>query len=84
MTPVVSLADRAGPDSTFTILAEDQPEYMPLPALVFQDGKVLTEWTLTDEERSAIWRGENIRLWVWTFGETMQPVALEVTSEEKD
>lgn len=61
--------------------AKDQPEYTPLPALVYPDGKVLTEWTFTDEERAAIARGENVRLWVWTFGHPLQPVALEVTSE---
>jgi hypothetical protein len=63
------------------VIAKDQPEYIPLPALVFPDGKLVTEWTLTEEERTRLIRGENIRLWVWTFGQPLQPVMLEVTSE---
>lgn len=65
------------------VFAKDQPQYLPLPANLFPDGKVLTEWTFTEEERALIARGENIRLWIWTFGQPLQPVALEVTDERK-
>jgi hypothetical protein len=65
------------------VFAKDQAEYTPLPALVFPDGKVLTEWSFSEEERAAIARGENLRLWIWTFGRLLQPVALEVTDERK-
>jgi hypothetical protein len=65
------------------VFAKDQPEYIPLPALVFPDGKVLTEWAPSDTERAAIARGENIRLWIWPFGQPLQPVALDVTDEHK-
>jgi hypothetical protein len=61
--------------------AADQPEYAPLPALVFPDGSVLTEWTFTEEERTLIARGENLRLWIWPFGCPLQPVALVITDE---
>lgn len=64
-----------------TIFAKDQPEYQPLPALVFDDGRVLTEWSLSEEERAAIARGENLRLWIWTFGRPLQPIALQITDE---
>jgi hypothetical protein len=64
------------------VFAKDQPQYLPLPALVFEDGKILTEWTLTEEERQRLIRGEALRLWVWTFNQPLQPVMLEVTSEE--
>jgi hypothetical protein len=63
--------------------AKDQPEYLPLPALVYPDGVVLTEWRLTEDERQRIARGENLRLWIWTAGRPLQPVALEVTDERK-
>lgn len=65
------------------VFAKDQPEYLPLPALVFPDGRVLTEWRFSEEERAAIARGENLRLWVWTFGRPLQPVALTLTSEQE-
>lgn len=63
--------------------AQNQPEYHPLPALVYEDGKVLTEWSFTEEERGRIARGENLRLWIWTFGSPLQPVALEITNEHQ-
>lgn len=81
MDPVEQLAvDDTARAVTF---AKDQPEYSPLPALLYPDGKVLTEWTFTEEERQRIARGENLRLWIWTFGKALQPVALEITNEHQ-
>ena len=82
----------ADPEPTFIEIAKNQPEYRTLPALVYQDGKVLTEWRFTEEERAAIARGEDLRLWVWAHPQVcracgvvqpakLQPIALEVTSE---
>lgn len=65
------------------VFAKDQPEYDPLPALAYPDGKILTEWEFTDEERQKIARGENLRLWIWTFGKPLQPIALDITSEQQ-
>lgn len=62
------------------VFAKDQPGYEPLPALVFRNGKVLTEWSLTPEEREAIARGANLRLWIWKFNQPLQPVALQVAT----
>jgi hypothetical protein len=76
---VASLADEP---CTVALIAKDQPEYIPLPALVFPDGKIMTEWVLTEEERQRIADGENVRLWVWTFGHPLQPVCLMVTGGE--
>lgn len=73
------------------VFAKDQPEYIPLPARV--DGhEVVTEWTLTEKERQAILRGENVRLTIMVYptkceacgtvrGGRLQPVMLAVTSE---
>lgn len=80
--------------STAVTFAKDQPQYDPLPALVFQDGAVLTEWELSEEERAAILAGENIRLWIWLHphrcprcshvdAPRLQPVALALTDERK-
>lgn len=82
MDPVALPEYAADPEPRFVLIAKDQPEYTPLPALVFRDGKVLTEWTFTEAERQAIARGENLRLWIWTFGQPLQPISLEVTSEQ--
>lgn len=83
MQPVTSPHLAAEPDSRFVEIAKDQPEYQTLPAVVFRDGKVLTEWALTEVERAALVRGENIRLWIWACGQPLQPIALEVTSEDR-
>lgn len=77
------------PQASSVVFGANQPEYTPLPALVFADGRVLIEWTFTDEERAAIGRGENIKHWI-VRGQPrcdcgrpryFEPVLLEVTSE---
>jgi hypothetical protein len=65
----------------YVVIAKDQPEYVPLPALVHPDGRVVTEWEPTEEERAALVRGERVRLTTWTFGLPLQPVLLEITEE---
>lgn len=64
------------------VYAKDQPQYESLPARRTADGRVITEWMLTDEERWRISHGENIRLTVLTFNGPLQPVILAVTSEQ--
>jgi hypothetical protein len=82
------------PGSMLVVFAKDQPEYIPIPALTFPDGRVLTEWSFSEEERAAIVRGENLRLWIWLYppccavcgtigSPRLQPVALEITDERK-
>jgi hypothetical protein len=83
MTPIALPELAADPEPRFVEFAKNQPEYQALPALVFQDGRVMTEWALNDEEITRLRRGERLRLWVWTFGRALQPVALEVTSEDQ-
>lgn len=79
----VDLSALASADPQFCVIAQDQPQCTPLPALIYRDGKVLTEWRLTEEERDRIARGENIRLWIWPFGLPLQPILIEVTDEQK-
>jgi len=80
--------------TTAILIAKDQAEYRPLPALVFEDGRVLTEWQPSEDERLAIAQGENLRLWIWVFPHRcaccglveagkLQPVALDVMDEHK-
>lgn len=75
------------------IFARDQDDYESLPALVYPDGTVLTEWSFSEEERIQIARGENLRLWICkptyltcpTCGIAapchLQPIKLELTNE---
>jgi hypothetical protein len=83
MTPRALPELAADPEPRFVEFAKDQPQYQTLPALIYRDGVVMTEWVLTEDERLAILSGENIRLWISTFGKPLQPVHLEVTSEHQ-
>lgn len=66
------------------VYAKDQPEYLPLPVMRSVDGRVVSRWTLTDEEREAILAGADIFLTVHTFNVDIQhrfgllPVSLVV------
>lgn len=60
------------------IIAKDQPEYTPLPSVRTPDGRVITRWSPTVAERSAILRGEDLFLTILTFHTPLQPVLLTV------
>lgn len=55
------------------VLGKDQPEYLPLPAMVDKDGNMLTEWSFDEAERAAIARGEHLKISVMTFNKPFQP-----------
>lgn len=59
-------------------IAEDQPEYETLPALVTPDGKVLSQWTPDANELALLNAGVPLSLVVWTFGKPLQPVSVAV------
>ena len=55
------------------VFAEDQPEYLPLPAHKGPDGRVTTCWRLTLRERlQVLFKGE---MWLQqlSFGQPLQP-----------
>ena len=55
------------------VYAENQPEYLPLPAHKTDDGVVISCWSLSLRERlKLLFTG---RLWwsVWTFNHPLQP-----------
>lgn len=58
--------------------AENQPEYIPLPVLRCVDGRVISQWRLTDQEREKIAAGSDVFLTVHTFNYSLQPVMLTV------
>lgn len=76
MTPVEPKAPHAG--AQFVVYAKNQPEYVPLPAYVDREGLALTEWELSAEDLARLLNGGRVRLWVWTFGQPLQPVMLDV------
>ena len=61
-----------------TIIAKDQPPYLPLPAHLTENGQMVTCWHLSIRERlKVLWTG---RMWfsALTFNQPVQPVSLSV------
>lgn len=76
MEPSSPVIAGLGPEK---VIAENQAEYRPLPALFAFDGsKVLTRWTFTQEEREAIARGADLFIAQWVFRHGLQPMCPEV------
>lgn len=59
------------------IIAKDQPEYLPLPAIVLEDGTVITRWHFSLWERLRLLLFGDLWLSVLTFNHPLQPVRLE-------
>lgn len=57
-----------------TTFAANQPQYIPLPAYTDDEGRAISCWELTPEERQKI--AETGILWLHqlTFGEPLQPI----------
>lgn len=68
------------------ILGENQPEYIPLPAVYLDTPSrpMITRWRLTDEEREAITNGADIVLQQLTFRQLFQPVQLQVVMPDEN
>jgi hypothetical protein len=55
--------------SRAVVIAEHQTnDYRELPSIRTPDGQVITRWTLSDEERLAIVRGEDIYITLLSYG----------------
>jgi hypothetical protein len=71
-------ADRDGlPDHVALTLAKAQPQYRTLPILRFvgdADGRVISKWTFTPEERQAIADGACLFIETLTFNGRFQPM----------
>lgn len=65
-----------GVDLEEVVYANDQPQYQPLPCFKCLDGKILTRWTLSEEEKRLVLEQGYIYLAVSTFNEPLQPVYL--------
>ena len=74
-----------GPPGRKVVFAEDQPQYIPLPARLIDDGRGVrarTRWQLTVEERRqiAVDPDADVILDLYTFGRALQPVHLEIAT----
>jgi hypothetical protein len=54
--------------SRAVVIAEHQDEYRDLPSIRTPNGYVITRWSLTDEERAAILRGEDVYITLLSHG----------------
>ncbi len=54
--------------SRAVVIAERQDEYRDLPSIRTPNGYVITRWSLSDEERAAIVRGEDIYITLLSHG----------------
>lgn len=54
--------------SRAVVIAEKQEEYRDLPSIRTPNGQVITRWSLSDEERAAIIRGEDIYVTILSSG----------------
>jgi hypothetical protein len=83
MNPVAEDKLEVPLDAVKVVYAKDQPQYLPLPVIKFQDGTIYSEWELTPEELAAILASGKIRvrLWQWTFNQSLQPIKIELLSE---
>ncbi len=64
------------------MLAEEQEEYKTVCAAVIthDDGTIaiMTRWKFNDDERERIAEGEDLYLRLFTFGQPMNPIHIEV------
>lgn len=58
--------------------ATQTDQYEPLYARVTEDGQTVTRWKFSAEERRAIFEGQDLLLFITTFSNPLQPVALQV------
>jgi hypothetical protein len=54
--------------SKAVVIAEHQDEYRDLPSIRTPGGQVITRWALTDDERKAVLRGEDIYVTILSHG----------------
>ena len=76
MTPVTPSQLHEGAE--LKMIAESQDQYVTLPASVSPDGLIMSEWEPSQDELLNLMSGGRVRLWQYTLGQPMQPIAIEV------
>lgn len=59
------------------VIAENQPPYDPIRAVVVDPATILTRWKLSWRERLVVLFSGNVYLYVMTFGKPLQPLAMQ-------
>jgi hypothetical protein len=59
-------------------IAEHQPEYLTLPALITPDGRVVSQWQPTANDLLLLANGVPVTLVLHTFGLPLQPIQMAV------
>ena len=75
----------AGREQSEVVYAKDQPEYLPLPVLPVDDGgpqRIVSRWKLSWFGRLRVLLTGDVYLWVTTFGQPLQPLAMTTTPPE--
>lgn len=67
-----------------TVIAKDQPEYRPLPALMVEDstGTMITCWHFTLRDRLKVLFGGKLWCSVWTFDTAISPLYFSVDKRD--
>ena len=65
---------------TNRIIAKNQPEYLPLPAYVTEEGKAISCWKLTPWERLQILFKGKLWISILTFNKPLQPLLPSIKS----
>ncbi len=80
MTPIQPDRTRhlLGPGVRDVTYAKDQPEYVPLPALVTPDGRVVSTWQPDANDLELLKNGVPVTLVLHTFNGPLQPIQLVV------
>ena len=60
-----------------TVFAENQPEYIPLPAYRDEIGEVISCWELTWKERLYLFYTGRLWVRILTFNKPLQPMVLQ-------
>jgi len=61
-----------------TTFAKDQPEYLPLPAFISEDGQVVTCWRFSLWERLLVLITGKMWIRQLTFNQPLQPICPQV------
>jgi len=62
-----------------TTFAKDQPQYLALPALCCDDGRVVTRWRLSFKERVRVLFSGDLWHSQSTFNRPLQPIRMSTT-----
>ena len=60
------------------VYGENQPNYIPLPALKFDDGQVITCWQLSWKEAFKLLFTRKVWLSMLTFNQPLQPTLMTI------